>query len=116
MDKQTRNVLIVLGISVALIWAFRPKNNLLDTASKKLKPKNKTSEPQVTSDELVKQQHNATVSLKAMREAINCGEKQEALNTLNKKLQSDMGIKIFTMENGLLCAKNKDGRTIAKEE
>jgi len=39
MDNQTKKLLAVVGIAVLLLWVTRPKNNMIEGGSKKLKGK-----------------------------------------------------------------------------
>ena len=84
MDNQTKKLLIVVGIAVAILWFCKPKNNMVDSmrkgGSKKLEA------PKTLDSKLAEQQHNGSVGIQAMRDAINNGEtknKNQSVELLN---------------------------------
>jgi hypothetical protein len=116
MDNQTKKLLTVVGIAVLLLWVTRPKNNMIEGGSKKLKGKGKLSAPKEADSGLAQDQHNGTVGIQAMREAIESGETKKELDKLNRMLLNENGIKVYVMTNGKLCARNRKGKTVAKEK
>lgn len=106
MDKEIRNVIIVLASAVLVIYLIKPKN-------KKLFSKNLDKPEIATNPE--KEFENAVTAIKAMRSAINAGEPIEELNALNKEIISMYNVKVFTDDNGKLVARNKQKKAIAKE-
>lgn len=116
MDNQTKKLLSVVGIAVLLLWVTRPKRNMIDGARKKTKGGGKLSAPKEADSNLAKDQHNGTVGIQAMREAIESGETKKELDKLNRMLLNENGIKVYVMTNGKLCARNRKGKTVAKEK
>jgi hypothetical protein len=116
MDNQTKKLLIVVGVAVAVLWIAKPKNNIIDSARGKRKNSDKLSAPKTVDSKLAKEQHDGTVGLQAMREAISSGENQKELDKLNRMLLNETNIKVYTMSNGKLCARNRKGKTVAKEQ
>ena len=114
MDNQTKKLLIVVGIAVAILWFCKPKNNMVDSmrkgGSKKLEA------PKTLDSKLAEQQHNGSVGIQAMRGAINNGETKKELDKLNRMLLNENGVKVYVMSNGKLCARNRKGKTVAKEK
>ena len=115
MDNQTKKLLIVLGVTIIILWISKPKNNLIDS-SKNIGGNNKLSAPKTLDSNLAEEQHNGTIGIQAMREAIENGEPKKELDNLNRILLSENGVKIYVMTNGKLCARNRKGKTVAKEK
>ena len=111
MDKQIKALLIVVAVSVGLLWIAKPKNNLLSQT----KLKNKFSAPDKADSKKATEQHDSSVCLKAMRDAINNGESKSNLDKLNRMFLKEYGLKVYTMESGRLCVRNREGKTIIKE-
>lgn len=107
MDKDIRNVLIVVAITAITIYLIKPK-------SKSVFSKNLDAPKIATNPE--REYENAVTAIKAMRAAINAGESQEALNELNKEIISMYNLKVFTDENHKLIVRNKQKKAIAREE
>ena len=107
MEKEIRNVLIVTAVVAVVFWLVKPKNKLV--FQKDLSKPSIANNPE-------KEYENAVTAIKAMREAINAGESQEALNELNKEIISMYNLKVFTDENHKLIVRNKQKKAIAREE
>ena len=43
MDNQTKKLLIVVGVALAVLWIAKPKNNIIDSARGKRKNSDKLS-------------------------------------------------------------------------
>jgi hypothetical protein len=115
MDNQTKKLLIVLGFTIVILWISKPKNNLVES-SKNKGDGNKLSAPKTLDSNLAEEQHNGTIGIQAMREAIESGEPKKELDNLNRILLNENGIKIYVMSDGKLCARNRKGKTVAKEK
>jgi len=107
MDKDTKNIFIVIAITAITIFLIRPKKT--SVFSKNLDKPGISSNPD-------KEYENAVTAIKAMREAIKSGEDQETLNELNKEIISMYNLKVFTDENSKLIVRNKQKKAIAREE
>lgn len=107
MEKEIRNVLIVTAVVAVIFWLVKPKNK--SVFQKDLSKPSIANNPE-------KEYENAVTAIKAMREAINAGESQEALNDLNKEIISMYNLKVFTDENHKLIVRNKQKKAIAREE
>lgn len=107
MEKEIRNVLIVTAVVAVVFWLVKPKNKSVF--------KKDLSKPSIANNP-EKEYENAVTAIKAMREAINAGESQEALNELNKEIISMYNLKVFTDENHKLIVRNKQKKAIAREE
>lgn len=114
MDNQTKKLLIVVAIVIGVLWISKPKNNMVDSMRKK--GSNKLDAPKTLDSDIAKQQHNGTVGIQAMRQAIENGETKKELDKLNRMLLNENGVKVYVMSNGKLCARNRKGKTIAKEK
>jgi hypothetical protein len=114
MDNQTKKLLIVIGVAIVILWVSKPKNNMVDSMRKK--GSGKFEAPKTLDSKIAEQQHNGTIGLQAMREAIENGETKKELDKLNRMLLNESGVKVYTMSNGKLCARNRKGKTIAKEK
>ena len=66
MNKDVKTLLITLGVSLGLIWIFRPKKDSSTSSS----GSKKYTEPKEASEDVKKEKENAVVGLQAMREAI----------------------------------------------
>lgn len=116
MDNETKKLLTVVGIAVVLLWLSRPKRNMIDGARKRPMGKGKLSAPKEADSGIANDQHNGTIGIQAMREAIESGETKKELDKLNRMLLNENGIKVYVMTNGKLCARNRKGKTVAKEK
>jgi hypothetical protein len=118
MDNQIKYLLMVVGATIGVLWLTRPKNNMISTAMNDENyedDNNKYSAPKVADSDLTKQQHDGSVGIKAMRSAIENGESKSKLDELNRLLLSENDIKVFSLENGSLVARNRAGKTITTE-
>ncbi len=108
MDKDTKTLLLALGLGFVILFLTRPKKDDL---------KDKYSQPKVADDKLQKDKENAVISIQAMRDAITNGEDAKALNKLKDMILQDYGIKVvMNKKNQSLKALNKEGKLIAQEE
>ena len=120
MDKQTKYLLMVVGATIVVLWLTKPKGNMISTAKESLDNgsidlSSKTSSPNEADGNLANEQHSGMVGIEAMRSAINNGESKSQLDELNRLLVSENNIKIYSLEDGSLCARNRSGVTVAKE-
>ena len=120
MDNQIKYLLMVVGATIGLLWLTKPKKNMISTASDtkdddKDDDNGKYSAPKEADSNTVTEQHNGSVGIKAMRSAISNGESKSKLDELNRLLLSENDIKIFSLDDGSLVARNRDGKTISKE-
>tara|TARA_R100000734_G_C3254994_1_gene55367 strand:- start:47 stop:391 length:345 start_codon:yes stop_codon:yes gene_type:complete len=114
MDGQTKKLLIVVGIAVLVLWFTKPKNNMVDSMRKG--GSKKLDAPKTLDSKLAQEQHEGTVGIQAMRSAIANGETKKELDKLNRMLLNENGVKVYVMSNGKLCARNRKGKTVAKEK
>lgn len=113
MNKEVKTLLITLGVSLGLIWIFRPKKDSSPSSS----GSKKYTEPKEASEDVKKEKENAVVGLQAMREAINSGEKKSEIDKLSQIILKENGVKVvISKKTGLLRAMNKKGNVIAEEE
>lgn len=115
MDNETQNILKILGVAVLVLFVLKPKKkrkkDTLDTSLGEGTASESLSE---ISDEMFE---NGKISIKAFRSAINNGESNEQLESLNRITLKDYGIKVFKCQkSGKLTARNSKGQDIAKEE
>ena len=116
MDRQTKNLLVSLGIALVILVIFRPKKNKeakdIDT-----KQDEKYKEPKILNDDKKKLQDDSIVGLKAVRDAINNKETIKELDELKNIILKENGIKIMiNTSTKKLVAMSKDGKIIAEEE
>ena len=114
MDKETKTLLISIGIALGIIWLFKPKksNNIdLNSDDEKYKA------PKVIEEDEKKLKDDAVVGLQAMRDAINNRESAKELDKLKNVILSENGIKIMiNKKTKKLRAMTKTGKVIAEEE
>lgn len=114
MDRETKNILSILGIAVVLLYFFRPRKQ--GSVKEFLNGKERVAKPIAEQSEDTKFQ-NAVISIKAFRSAINNGEPEGELDKLNRITLKDYGIKVFKCKkSGKLVARDTKGQDIAKEE
>ena len=117
MDKEVRNLLIVSGLAIVILWVVAKKSKKNDEVVSVEDKNSKYSAPKVADGTKQKEQENAVIGLQAMRDAINSGENKTELNKLSAMILKDNGIKVvISKKNGLLRAMNKSGKVIAEEE
>lgn len=108
MDKDTKTLLLALGLGFVILFLTRPKKDNLE---------DKYSKPKEADSKLQKDKENAVISIQAMREAIKNGEDAKSLNKLKDMILQDYNIKIvMNKKNQSLKALNKEGKLIAQEE
>jgi hypothetical protein len=112
MDRQQKTFFMTIGLALAILYLFRPKNNLFDDT---FAPDNKLSPPKTVSPEVATTSHNGMVIIMAMREALNDNVPQEDVDNLNRIFYNEHGLKVFFGKNGTLVAKNKEGQIVARE-
>jgi hypothetical protein len=115
MDRETKTLLVSVGIALAILWLFKPsKNSSSDSADSS---DNKYKEPKVVDDKESKLKEDAVVGLQAMRDAINNGESAKELDKLKSVILNEHDIKIMiNKKTKKLRAMSKDGKVIAEEE
>ena len=115
MDRETKNILAVLGVAIVILLIFKPSK----TGKKRkgiLSGKKNTEPPKVDGSE-DKKFENAVISIKAVRSAINNGESESEVDKLNRMTLKDYGIKVYKCsKSGKLVARDTKGEDIAKEE
>lgn len=112
MSKEVKLLFVTLGVSLGLIWLFKPKQGERKGVVDKYTPPKEAKE-----DTSKKDKENAVVGLEAMREAINSGESKAELDKLSAIILKEKGIKIvISKKTSLLRAMNKKGNVIAEEE
>lgn len=116
MDSETKNILKILGVAVAVLFIFKPKFKNKNISAKS-KGENGIEPPKTDNSVTEQEFENATIVLKAFRSAINNGENENELNNLNQMALKDYGIKVSQIgKSGKFVAKNKQGQEIAKEQ
>jgi hypothetical protein len=114
MDRETKTLLVSLGIALVILWIFKPKKES-EVSDEDFD--NKYKEPSVVNDDEKKLQDDAVVGLQAMRDAINNGESAKELDKLKNVILTENGIKIMiNKKTKKLRAMTKDGKVIAEEE
>ncbi len=116
MNKEIKELLIVVGITTGLIWLLLPKGSNPFGVSKKGE-ENKYSIPKIAS-EVTKNQHtNAVIGMQAMRDAISAGESKTELDKLSSEVYKKFNIKVvISTKTGKLRAMDASGNVIAEEE
>lgn len=108
MDKDLRNLLIVSGIAIAVLFIARPKGFFKRAQKKNIEIPSSASKED-------REFENGAEAISAMRSAANSGESNEFLDEMNQYFQDEYGLKVH-YENGLFHAKNKAGKIVAKEK
>jgi hypothetical protein len=115
MDKETKTLLVSVGIALAILWLFKPKKDSASESEDAVD--NKYKEPKTVSDNEKKLKDDAVVGLQAMRDAINSGETAKELDKLKNVILTEHGVKIMiNKKTKKLRAMTKDGKVIAEEE
>lgn len=114
MDKETKNILKILGVAMVVLFIFKPKSKKNSNGSKISLGKS-VKPPKTESNSVDEEFDNAVTSIKAFRSAINNNEPQSELDKLNRITIKDYGIKVFN-KNGKLFARNTKGKDIANEK
>lgn len=114
MDRETKTLLISIGIALGIIWLFKPKkSNNIDLSP----DDDKYKAPKVIEEDEKKLKDDAVVGLQAMRDAINNGESAKELDKLKNVILAEHGIKIMiNKKTKKLRAMTKTGKVIAEEE
>lgn len=118
MDNETKKLLGVVGVALILLWLFKPKNSIMSSPSLKGDGgggSGKYAAPKMLDPKEAKEQHDAYVGIQAMRDAVENGESRKELEKLNRMIFNEHGVKVYVMTNGKFCARNRKGKTIAKE-
>lgn len=114
MNKEVKVLLVTLGVSLGLIWIFKPKKS---DKNGSVSSSDKYAEPKVASEDVKKEKESAIVGLQAMREAISAGESKTELEKLKGIILKEHGVKVLiSKKSGLLRAMNKKGNVVAEEE
>jgi len=115
MDRETKTLLVSIGIGLAILWIFKPKKNGSTKEEEVVVEKYK--EPKVVAEDDKKIKDDAVIGLQAMREAINNGESVRELDKLKNMILQENSIKIMiNRKTKKLRAMKKDGSVIAEEE
>lgn len=107
MDKDTKNLIFVIGVAIVTLIIFRPKKSTFFDKKDLSKPS--TSKTSKTDYE------NGIIAMKAMRAAINAKESNDELNNLNTQISEDYGLKVF-YENDILTVRDKNKNIIVSEK
>ena len=114
MDRETKTLLVSVGIALAILWLFKPSKSI---SSESIDTDDKYKEPKLVDDDDKKIKDDAVVGLQAMRDAINNGESARDLDKLKSVILSENNIKIMiNKKTKKLRAMTKDGKVIAEEE
>ena len=114
MDRETKTLLVSIGIGLVILWIFKPKKNGSATEEVVV---DKYKEPKLVAEDEKKIKDDAVIGLQAMRDAINNGESARELDRLKNMILSENGIKIMiNKKTKKLRAMKKDGSVIAEEE
>jgi hypothetical protein len=114
MDRETKTLLVSIGIGLAILWVFKPKNG---STTEEEVVVDKYQEPKVVAEDDKKIKDDAVVGLQAMRDAINNGESARELDRLKNMILQENSIKIMiNKKTKKLRAMKKDGSVIAEEE
>lgn len=117
MDKETKALVVSIGIALVLLWVFKPKKNGNSNDKADDVVTEKYQAPKVVAEDEKKLKDEAVVGLKAMREAIDNGESARELDKLKNMILQENGIKIMISKNTKkLRAMDKKGAVIAEEE
>lgn len=124
MDKETKNLLKILGVAIIILYLTRPKSKgkKLSGNAKSSKPslvggKSGITPPKSTKSDEDKKFENAVISIKAIRRAIDNNEPKSELDKLNRILVKDYGLKVFVCKNtSKLIARDSKGEDVAKEQ
>ena len=111
MEKETQNLLIVVGLAIVIIYIARPKNNLFDSK----KSGSKYDPPKQVSKDITDRKRDGQIIIEAMRNALNSKEKQTEIDKLNKMFLQEYGMKVYFSDNGKLQVKDSKGKLITKE-
>lgn len=114
MDKETKNILKILGVAMVVLFIFKPKSQK-NTKNSKINLRNSVSKAESKSKDKDLEFENAVISIKAFRSAINNNEPQSVLDKLNRATLQDFGIKVFN-KKGKLFARNTKGNDVANEK
>jgi hypothetical protein len=116
MNRETKGLLVSIGIGLAILWIFKPNKNGSNTKEEEVIV-DKYQEPKVVAEDDKKIKDDAVIGLQAMREAINNGESVRELDKLKNMILQENGIKIMiSKKTKKLRAMKKDGSVIAEEE
>jgi hypothetical protein len=120
MDKETKNILKILGVAIVVLYIFKPRKSKIGKRKLKNQTENKgksATEPPKAEGQIEKEFQNAIISIKAVRKAINNSESKSEIEKLNRMTLKEYGIKVFKNEkSGKLVARNTKGEDVAKEE
>ena len=109
MNTETKNVLIVAGVTILMLYFFRKPSIKL---AKDKSEENPYAAPDVASMSDSEKQENAAVALQAMQSAIQAGEGKSELNKLNSILYNEKGVKVFPSKSGGLMVTDRSGQVI----
>ena len=109
-DSETKSMLIISGITIALLWVFRQPKTVGGVA-----PEGGGNSPYGAPDSAEgedKERESAAIALDAMRRAIKAGESADALNKLNRILCNEHNVRVYPKKDGSLMVANKKGDVI----
>ena len=114
MNKETKTLLLSLGVAMVLLYIFRPKKPKISETKELLV--NKYEEPKLIASEDKKLKDDAVVALQAMRDAINDNASAKDLEELKNILLKENNVQVsINTKTKLLTASSKDGKIIAEE-
>lgn len=117
MDRETKTLLVAIGIGLVILWVFKPKTNTSESEVKDSGDIDKYKAPKVVAEDDKKIKDNAVIGLQAMREAIDNSESVRELDKLKNMILQENGIKIMiNKKTKKLRAMTKNGTVIAEEE
>lgn len=107
MDKDIRNLLIMLGTATVVLYLFRPKKYGYFKVERYPKP--------AVAAQTDSEYQNAVDSIKALRLALKANEPQSVISGMQDELKNSL--KIDTrISNGRIMAMDLSGKLIAKEK
>lgn len=121
MQNETiKKLIVILGISFVIFWFIKPKKNgsvfSFNTGSDKTDKSEKKGfiKKPFLSEKDLEYPHLklAYECLCAYIDAYNEGESEAALEAINNGFQKEIGIEIYTDENGKMAVKDASGNNV----
>jgi len=109
MNSETKNVLVVAGVTILMLYFFRKPRVKLAKDAAESNPYGAPDEASMSDSE---KQENAGIALQAMQSAINAGESKAELNKLNSILYNEKGVKVYPSKSGGLMVTDRSGQVI----
>lgn len=113
MDKQEKNILLVLGIVIGILFIAKPKNSKFFGGTSNA---DKYSSPSIASSGDVSSLQKANESITAMRLAMNSGESKTTLTELSRMIEAENQIKLTLNAQNKLVARDLKGNYILTEK